>query len=175
LPKPSFINVDDHLPTSCAIHSYKSKCEESCGLGSLSGGCFWRGFNGNFQSKYFATCSPDFSTCPDQFCDELERMNPKKICPQDCIEEDGIKGQNIALNDDHKPPRGILKGFGVCTCNDFCQCFPADSTPLSINENHERQRISSSIEAILLLHLLTTFTNMVYYYKEYPQVLKVWC
>ncbi|KAK8404807.1 hypothetical protein O3P69_001427 [Scylla paramamosain] len=107
----------------CASFFYKSECEAACGEGS-AGACQWRPNRASqLRSKEYATCSPNFTTCPDQVCDELE-MSFRSVCPQDCTEEDWIKSQQIELGPDD---RGIAAGFGVCSCNSAgCQCFPAN-------------------------------------------------
>lgn len=61
---------------------------------SFVGRCVWRSNNkGNNRtngiaqmSEYYPTCSPDLTYCPDNECDELERIHPR-ICPQDCAVE----------------------------------------------------------------------------------------
>ena len=41
----------------------------------------------NFRTSghSYSTCSIDPKTCPDGYCDSLERLNPEGLCPQDCM------------------------------------------------------------------------------------------
>lgn len=69
----------------CSYYGSREKCISSCGKGSLTGKCSWRDeprITLNPSNKYSA-CSPDFKTCPDGTCDELEEMDAS-ICPFDC-------------------------------------------------------------------------------------------
>lgn len=58
--------------------------------GSYSGQCVWRwnkrSNEVSMMSDHYPTCSPDLTYCPDNQCDELERLDPR-ICPQDCTVE----------------------------------------------------------------------------------------
>ncbi|OAD57019.1 Proto-oncogene tyrosine-protein kinase receptor Ret, partial [Eufriesea mexicana] len=65
-------------------------------------------------SDNYPTCSPDLTHCPDNQCDEVERLDPR-ICPQDCT----VDVHFATLN---KNDRGIKSGLGTCTCNDALQC-----------------------------------------------------
>ncbi|XP_047498673.1 proto-oncogene tyrosine-protein kinase receptor Ret-like [Penaeus chinensis] len=117
---------------SCAVHVYNTSCEQSCGLGA-HGTCSWRSYepNGNFVSTHFATCSPNLDTCPDGTCDELEQIH-HRICPQDCTDKQWSKGQNLVLG---RAGQGIVAGFGVCSCDSVCKCFPwPDVAPSTTTE-----------------------------------------
>ncbi|XP_033111177.1 proto-oncogene tyrosine-protein kinase receptor Ret-like [Anneissia japonica] len=61
-------------------HNTRDLCTGRCGLGAKESGCIWT------VADNFITCSSDPKTCPDDTCDELERMD-FNICPQDCVGE----------------------------------------------------------------------------------------
>ncbi|XP_055932593.1 proto-oncogene tyrosine-protein kinase receptor Ret-like [Argiope bruennichi] len=69
----------------CSNNENQERCVSTCGNGSPSGFCEWRtgSLTSNGPTVDYATCSPDFLTCPDRQCDELEQMEPT-LCPQDC-------------------------------------------------------------------------------------------
>ena len=113
--------------------------------GNFSGQCVWRwnkrSNQSSIMSEYYPTCSPNLSHCPDNQCDELERLD-RRICPQDCTVECklhfifSILFARISKNptpashvsaDVHfahmnKNGRGIKSGLGTCVCNDVLQC-----------------------------------------------------
>ncbi|XP_050534527.1 proto-oncogene tyrosine-protein kinase receptor Ret isoform X2 [Daktulosphaira vitifoliae] len=92
----------------------KSSCMSSCGIGSPLK-CQWRESpNPDVLSVNYSTCTPDMNTCPDGFCDTLERKN-LLICPQDCTED--VFGTGMM-----KGKRGIYTATGVCTCDDIGKC-----------------------------------------------------
>ncbi|XP_029046222.2 proto-oncogene tyrosine-protein kinase receptor Ret [Osmia bicornis bicornis] len=112
---------------SCANAEKPQDCESSCGVatglyskGSYSGQCVWRWNKRSNQvsmmSDHYPTCSPDLTYCPDNQCDELERLDPR-ICPQDCTVE-----SDVHFADMNKGGRGIKSGLGTCSCNDELQC-----------------------------------------------------
>ncbi|XP_033304852.1 proto-oncogene tyrosine-protein kinase receptor Ret [Bombus bifarius] len=112
---------------SCANAETPEDCESSCGVGSgfyskgnFSAQCVWRWNKrpnqGSIMSEYYPTCSPDLSHCPDNQCDELERLDPR-ICPQDCTVESDVHFAHM-----NKNGRGIKSGLGTCACNDMLQC-----------------------------------------------------
>ena len=74
---------------SCAVHSKKEICIDSCGVGSKNGSCTWRQpsttiiDHRSFRTSKYATCSPNLATCPNRICDELEEAMTD-LCPQDC-------------------------------------------------------------------------------------------
>ena len=74
---------------SCAVHSDKEICTDSCGAGSINGSCIWRPPSSTIIDhppiQTYATCSPNLATCPNRICDELEEAMPD-LCPQDCTE-----------------------------------------------------------------------------------------
>ena len=41
--------------------------------------------NSRTTGHSYSTCSIDPKTCPDGYCDSLERLNPEGLCPQDCM------------------------------------------------------------------------------------------
>ncbi|XP_034194422.2 protein kinase receptor Ret oncogene isoform X2 [Osmia lignaria lignaria] len=88
--------------------------------GSYSGQCVWRwnkrSNEVSMMSDHYPTCSPDLTYCPDNQCDELERLDPR-ICPQDCTVE-----SDVHFADMNKGGRGIKSGLGTCSCNDVLQC-----------------------------------------------------
>ncbi|CAH1245962.1 RET [Branchiostoma lanceolatum] len=67
----------------CASHMNADDCRKGCGPGSANGRCQWRSQLRKRMSRRFATCSPDFRTCPDFVCDRMEQDHPE-LCPQDC-------------------------------------------------------------------------------------------
>ena len=77
---------------SCAVHSDKEICTDSCGAGSINGSCIWRppSSHPTIQTSKYATCSPNLATCPNRICDELEEAMPD-LCPQDCTESKYFK------------------------------------------------------------------------------------
>nr|XP_012216229.1 PREDICTED: proto-oncogene tyrosine-protein kinase receptor Ret isoform X1 [Linepithema humile]XP_012216230.1 PREDICTED: proto-oncogene tyrosine-protein kinase receptor Ret isoform X1 [Linepithema humile]XP_012216231.1 PREDICTED: proto-oncogene tyrosine-protein kinase receptor Ret isoform X1 [Linepithema humile]XP_012216232.1 PREDICTED: proto-oncogene tyrosine-protein kinase receptor Ret isoform X1 [Linepithema humile] len=111
---------------SCANAESREDCEKSCGTGSgvLSNDsfvsrCMWRSNNRSSvgqMSKYYSTCSPDLTHCPDNECDELERSDPR-ICPQDCTVE-----SEVFLAHMNEGDRGIKSGLSTCACDDRGQC-----------------------------------------------------
>ncbi|CAK9821735.1 Proto-oncogene tyrosine-protein kinase receptor Ret [Anthophora retusa] len=112
---------------SCANAETPENCESSCGVGSglyskgsFSGQCVWRwnkrSNEVSMMSDHYPTCSPDLTYCPDNQCDELERLDPR-ICPQDCTVESDVHFAHM-----NKGGRGIKSGLGTCACNDVLQC-----------------------------------------------------
>eukprot|EP00058_Branchiostoma_floridae_P002226 XP_002587714.1 hypothetical protein BRAFLDRAFT_94617 [Branchiostoma floridae] len=74
------------------------------------------------RPRGFATCSPDFRTCPDFVCDRMEQDHPE-LCPQDCAYE--IFGL-ARMNEDPTPARGVGAAAGPCHCGSprSCICAP---------------------------------------------------
>ncbi|KAK9296820.1 hypothetical protein QLX08_009233 [Tetragonisca angustula] len=112
---------------SCANAETPEECESSCGVasgfyskGNFSGQCVWRwnkrSNQSSIMSEYYPTCSPNLSHCPDNQCDELERLD-RRICPQDCTVESDVHFAHM-----NKNGRGIKSGLGTCACNDVLQC-----------------------------------------------------
>ena len=82
----------------CAEFRSEAECLKE-GIGSVATdhrGCSWRSStpigtvsSGNPNSsaaglsRMYLTCSPDLTTCPDNYCDDLESQ-AWEICPQDC-------------------------------------------------------------------------------------------
>ncbi|KAG7197801.1 hypothetical protein KM043_001615 [Ampulex compressa] len=116
---------------SCANAKTKEDCESSCGVASGAlgkagyvGRCAWRANRADppQMSAHYSTCSPNLAYCPDNKCDELERLNPV-ICPQDCTVE-----SDVLLGHVNKAGRGIKSGLGTCACDDELRCtcgFPS--------------------------------------------------
>ncbi|KAK7083026.1 hypothetical protein SK128_009237, partial [Halocaridina rubra] len=79
------VESEDGVPI-CSSKVYNESCESTCGLGT-SGSCSWRSQDKDKEellSSSYSTCSPDLSSCPDGFCDELESLD-SGICLQDCV------------------------------------------------------------------------------------------
>lgn len=125
------INLNEDITTTtctktansqCAEHKEK-ECRSFCGYGSSTGTCFWRSYSpeGRPTLKY-GTCSPNFDTCPDMKCDELEEMFPS-VCPQDCSTKANGEQVHNSLT------RGIGTAIGNCYCNsdNGCMCYQDDS------------------------------------------------
>ena len=68
----------------CSKFDSEEICTSTCGIGSPNRWCKWRSdTTRETKSGSYATCSPNFKTCPDRVCDEIEQQNIR-ICPQDC-------------------------------------------------------------------------------------------
>ena len=84
----------------CAAFRSEHDCQQAQGsVATDQRGCSWRhghsrdnssSFPGGSPivvvsslSRQYQTCSPDLSTCPDGYCDDLESQS-WEICPQDC-------------------------------------------------------------------------------------------
>lgn len=80
----------DIMENFCSRFEFQDDCEASCGVGSKSGRCVWRSYNGTgHSSDIFATCTPDIVSCSNGRCDSLEKLarrNGIQLCPQDCTE-----------------------------------------------------------------------------------------
>ena len=82
-----------HENLLCAGFHNEQDCHEAQGsVATDQRGCSWRshGHRDNSSSvavsslsRQYQTCSPDLSTCPDGYCDDLESQS-WEICPQDC-------------------------------------------------------------------------------------------
>ncbi|XP_072051273.1 uncharacterized protein [Amphiura filiformis] len=95
----------------CSKFQTENTCTSFCGIGSSNGWCKWRHETRTRKGDLYGTCSPDFNTCPDGTCDEVEKNNPS-ICPQDCTNT--VTGSQIKMEG-----VGIKKGFGVCKCDEY--------------------------------------------------------
>ncbi|XP_055685611.1 proto-oncogene tyrosine-protein kinase receptor Ret [Lutzomyia longipalpis] len=118
-----------HVP-SCSEMSTKSTCVKTCGIGVNGGSCQWRSNELQIHlTLFYATCSPNFTYCPDGICDPLEEIGQTGehyLCPQDCTKHVYGSGK---LNDSGL---GIYSGVGVCSCDDMGKCScgaPASSYP----------------------------------------------
>ncbi|XP_044155976.1 proto-oncogene tyrosine-protein kinase receptor Ret [Bufo gargarizans] len=101
---------------SCAENKNRQECEESDGLGSLTGKCQWRQGDGQGITRNYSTCTPSIFTCPDGICDAVEGKDPA-ICPQDCTKMDILGGFERGF------PSGIKAGHDTCHCfPDRCVC-----------------------------------------------------
>ncbi|GAB0089421.1 uncharacterized protein DMENIID0001_039590 [Sergentomyia squamirostris] len=109
---------------SCSEMDTKATCVKTCGLGVNGGSCQWRTNEQEVHlSLYYATCSPNFTYCPDGLCDPLEEIGQRSehyLCPQDCTKHVYGSGK---LNDSGL---GIYSGVGMCSCDDMgkCSCGP---------------------------------------------------
>ncbi|XP_078577731.1 proto-oncogene tyrosine-protein kinase receptor Ret-like isoform X2 [Branchiostoma floridae x Branchiostoma japonicum] len=114
----------------CASHMNANECRQGCGPGSPDGRCTWRAQPHKRMSRRFATCSPDFRTCPDFVCDRMEQDHPE-LCPQDCAYE--IFGL-ARMNEDPTPARGVGAAAGPCHCGSprSCICAPGITGDASI-------------------------------------------
>ncbi|XP_071041881.1 proto-oncogene tyrosine-protein kinase receptor Ret [Parasteatoda tepidariorum] len=117
-----------HHFQSCSSHGTAENCTSSCGRGSVDGYCKWRPHSAPSLVSSYATCSPHLKTCPDGFCDELERLDPL-LCPQDCAEN--IRGEAVRGSSG----RGIGKSAAPCTCSgpNSCICL----RPYPIKRKHK--------------------------------------
>ncbi|XP_075697839.1 proto-oncogene tyrosine-protein kinase receptor Ret [Rhinoderma darwinii] len=104
-------------PFSCSESKNRPDCEDSDGLGSLTGKCQWRQGYGEGITRNYSTCTPSILTCPDGICDAVERKDAA-ICPQDCTKLKIIGGYEPGV------PTGIKGGHGTCYCllPDKCIC-----------------------------------------------------
>ncbi|VVC28395.1 Hypothetical protein CINCED_3A010229 [Cinara cedri] len=94
----------------------KFECISSCGIGS-NYKCQWRESpSPEMFTTNYSTCTPDINSCPNGYCDSLEKMN-YLICPQDCADKDEIFGTGTGGK-----KAGILRATGVCTCDEFGKC-----------------------------------------------------
>ncbi|XP_037958938.1 uncharacterized protein LOC119688332 [Teleopsis dalmanni] len=111
---------------TCAQIKYQTQCVKFCGLATNGEGCVWRGSNGGFFGRNFASCVPNVTFCPDNICDPLETMNTF-ICPQDCTPGNKIMGPHST----NENKLGILSASGTCICEDNgkCSCAPLDDEP----------------------------------------------
>lgn len=115
---------------SCSEMDTKATCIKTCGIGVNGGSCQWRANDLQIHlTLYYATCSPNFTYCPDGICDPLEEIGQHAehyLCPQDCTKHVYGSGK---LNDSGL---GIYSGVGVCSCDDMGKCScgaPANSYP----------------------------------------------
>ncbi|XP_043212756.1 uncharacterized protein LOC122376850, partial [Amphibalanus amphitrite] len=129
----------------CAVESTEKECEQRCGAGA-QGRCAWRSPpEGKEMTNEYGTCSPDFRTCPDQRCDELESLWPQ-ICPQDCVARDDRRNGSPLLT--YGTHRGVARGRGVCHCEQFtsCTCATGEHVPRPSDRNMtERQRARATV------------------------------
>lgn len=131
-----------------ALYCAKFRTESGCNqvVGSVATdqrGCAWRRSDSNTTingpSRMYQTCSPDLSTCPDGYCDELESLS-WEICPQDCTEK--VLGTHFKFNQAaNGKSRGIASAAGICSCGDAhsrdCSCMPPPPDPIAADPNLE--------------------------------------
>ncbi|XP_059619211.1 uncharacterized protein LOC132263457 [Phlebotomus argentipes] len=129
-----------HVP-SCSEMSTKTTCVKTCGIGVNGGSCQWRNNDYPIQlTLYYATCSPNFTHCPDGICDPLEEIGQHAehyLCPQDCTKHVYGSGK---LNESGL---GIYSGVGVCSCDDMGKCScgaPASSYPKREKKPKEKSK-----------------------------------
>ncbi|KAF7710376.1 hypothetical protein HF521_009248 [Silurus meridionalis] len=58
---------------ACAEKRQHGECEIFRGLGTPTGRCQWRQGTEKVISTNYSTCSPDLRTCPDGYCDVIEK------------------------------------------------------------------------------------------------------
>ncbi|KAG7462781.1 hypothetical protein MATL_G00188420 [Megalops atlanticus] len=118
--EPDKDDLERDCPQYCAERKERRECESCSGLGAPTGRCQWRqGAGDKGISRNYSTCSPDLRTCPDGYCDVIERKN-KGICPQDCTTEPITGGHERGVY-------GIRAGYGTCYCyTDNCFCEKND-------------------------------------------------
>ncbi|KAL2083232.1 hypothetical protein ACEWY4_021005 [Coilia grayii] len=118
--KPDKAELLEQRMLSCAEKRKRSECETFRGLATPTGRCQWRQNTEKGISQNYSTCSPDLRTCPDGFCDVVERKDTT-ICPQDCTKEAITGGHEAGLM------FGIKAGYGTCYCfSEKCFCEKDD-------------------------------------------------
>ncbi|XP_076233098.1 protein kinase receptor Ret oncogene isoform X2 [Calliopsis andreniformis] len=136
---------------SCANAETPKDCESRCGVasgsfskGNFNGRCVWRWNKRSNQisvmSDHYSTCSPDLSHCPDNQCDELEKLD-SRICPQDCtLESDVLFGHT------NSGGRGIKSGLGTCACDELLRCTCNVDRYRARNDDPERSNRVEKLE-----------------------------
>ncbi|KAI5107968.1 proto-oncogene tyrosine-protein kinase receptor Ret precursor, partial [Silurus meridionalis] len=114
------LRMEGQHSLACAEKRQHGECEIFRGLGTPTGRCQWRQGTEKVISTNYSTCSPDLRTCPDGYCDVIEKKNIS-ICPQDCTREPVIGGHEKGLM------LGIKAGHGTCYCYlEKCFCEQDD-------------------------------------------------
>lgn len=78
----------------CSKYDNEDACTSNCGQGADKGSCQWKNITDAMSSFAYATCSPNFDTCPDNECDELESKFVH-ICLQDCVGKSSLSNKTI--------------------------------------------------------------------------------
>ncbi|XP_046674803.1 uncharacterized protein LOC124363590 [Homalodisca vitripennis] len=110
----------DHVDNLCSSLSEKQCVRTSCahGLGLLSGSdkklakCVWVA-DTTKSSLGYSTCTAHSGSCPDDWCDPLERLSGNLTCLQDCTE--------IVLGAGKVNPK-LSHGVWPVTSSTFCSC-----------------------------------------------------
>ncbi|XP_039288327.1 proto-oncogene tyrosine-protein kinase receptor Ret [Nilaparvata lugens] len=140
--------------STCSEKENEKTCIQRCGLGTGNFldssanspvGCVWRTptdtdgkSNGNSLTRIgYYTCVTNPRTCPDNWCDPHEELNPR-LCPQDCTESKFIFG---ILNPSNKE-RGIGWTVGLCTCDHTAKC-----TCSSLNTISTQKKSNTTLDA----------------------------
>lgn len=106
---------------SCA-EKRKSACVRYCGVGTNGDNCKWRDNPiKTYITEQYGTCSPDFTYCPDKFCDPLEDLAHRErvyLCPQDCTDRMvGSAGSSTGSVGITSASRNcICDSVGACSC-----------------------------------------------------------
>ncbi|XP_028844947.1 proto-oncogene tyrosine-protein kinase receptor Ret isoform X2 [Denticeps clupeoides] len=147
--------VDSRI-LSCAEKKGRAECETYQGLGTATGLCQWRQGSEKGISVNYSTCSPDLRTCPDRFCDAVERKD-RTICPQDCARVPIIGGHETGSM------YGIKAGHGTCYCvPDRCFCEPEDIKVAICNDV-----CKTVIATALLLSFIISVLLSSYFIRRY--------
>ncbi|GCC34906.1 proto-oncogene tyrosine-protein kinase receptor Ret isoform X1 [Chiloscyllium punctatum] len=159
----SYTDRNNNCPKICATNRQRSECEECGGLGTLTGKCQWRqGFEKGI-SKNYSTCSSDLASCPDGYCDVVEKK--KSTCPQDCIEWDKVVGG-------FEPGElgGIKGGFGTCVCysDNKCVCQKDDVVEL-VCDDLCKTIIAAAVLLSFILSVLLSSYFIHRYHKNAPK------
>lgn len=81
--------------------------------------CQWRENNQTYLTSQYGTCSHDFQTCPDNFCDPLEDLAQREknyLCPQDCTDR-AVGSASTSLYQ-----MGIRSASRNCICDSVGTC-----------------------------------------------------
>uniref|UniRef100_A0A8C6SDP3 receptor protein-tyrosine kinase n=1 Tax=Neogobius melanostomus TaxID=47308 RepID=A0A8C6SDP3_9GOBI len=150
--------------SSCAGNKRRGECESMRGLGATSGRCQWRQGTERGISETYSTCSPDLRTCPDTFCDAVERKDPS-ICPQDCTKGPVVGGYERGIRD------GIQAGHGTCYClTQRCFCEKEDDEgQLAICDDMCKTVIATALLLSFIVSILLSSYFIHRYHKNSPK------
>uniref|UniRef100_A0A665TRJ8 Proto-oncogene tyrosine-protein kinase receptor Ret n=1 Tax=Echeneis naucrates TaxID=173247 RepID=A0A665TRJ8_ECHNA len=147
---------------SCARNRWRGDCESAQGLGATSGRCQWRQGTEKGITENYSTCSPDLRTCPDSFCDAVERKDAS-ICPQDCTKETVVGGHELGLGN------GIKAGHGTCHCYpEKCVCEKEDIEEV-ICDDMCKTIIATSLLLSFVVSILLSSYFIHRYHKNSPK------
>uniref|UniRef100_A0A665THQ1 Proto-oncogene tyrosine-protein kinase receptor Ret n=1 Tax=Echeneis naucrates TaxID=173247 RepID=A0A665THQ1_ECHNA len=147
---------------SCARNRWRGDCESAQGLGATSGRCQWRQGTEKGITENYSTCSPDLRTCPDSFCDAVERKDAS-ICPQDCTKETVVGGHELGLGN------GIKAGHGTCHCYpEKCVCEKEDIEGV-ICDDMCKTIIATSLLLSFVVSILLSSYFIHRYHKNSPK------